>query len=243
MPRCEFPVYFPEATDLSQGQEYFFIEKDGKKEQVQLHDYLKIYSVPWLYEEVLYELLKCNTPVAICDLLEKVLRETETNPLDLRVLEIGAGSGIFAQHLRGLGIKRITGLDILEIAHQAAERDRPGLYDDYYVADLTDLSSEAHKELADQEFNCVAVASATGWGNHIPVLGFATAFELLAQGGWFIFHVKRDKDDAECLELCDWIDTLVGSRKMRVLANESCFHRYSIDNKPIFYDVIIGSKS
>ena len=31
MPRCEFPVYFPEATDLSQGQEYFFIEKDGKK--------------------------------------------------------------------------------------------------------------------------------------------------------------------------------------------------------------------
>ena len=47
----------------------------------------------------------------------------------------------------------------------------------------------------------------------------------------------------ECLELCDWIDTLVGSRKMRVLAKESCFHRYSIDNKPIFYDVIIGVKS
>lgn len=243
MAKCEFPVYFPDASNLSQGQEYFFIEIEGEKEKIQLHDYVKIYSIPWLYEKVLYELLKCNTPVAICDNFKKALQGSNVNPLDLQVLEIGAGSGIFGEQLKSVGIKRIAGLDILDIAREAAERDRPGLYDDYYVADLTNLPKAMYQKLENQKFSCVAVASATGWGHHIPVFGFATAFNLLSPGGWFIYHVKRDKDDPECAELCNWIDEIIGSQQMRLVSKESCFHRYSIDNKPIFYDVSIGTKN
>lgn len=238
----EYSIRFPDLSDLPQGDEFFFLKANGKEKKLKLHDYEEIYKYPMLYEKVLYELLKCNTPHAICNLFSDALTKSSVNPNDLNVLEIGAGSGIFGEYLKNMGINSLAGLDIYEVAKEAAMRDRPGLYRDYYIADLTKLPKEICTEIKDKQYNCVAVASATGWGNHIPVIGFEAAFNLLVEGGWFVYHVKRDEEDPDCLELCEWIDKLIAKNELQLKEKESCFHRYSIDNKPIYYDVIIGTK-
>jgi ubiquinone/menaquinone biosynthesis C-methylase UbiE len=160
------------------------------------------------------------------------------------MLEIGAGSGIFAEYLKSIvTIGKIYGLDIYQQAKTAAYRERHGLYSGYYVTDLTNLSTEILAELSGQRFNCVGVASATGWGNHIPVEGFEQAFQLLEPNGWFVFHVKPNDPDEECVKLNHWINRKVENEKIVLIERKSCFHRYSISGESIYYDVIVGVKN
>lgn len=239
----DYNVRFPDTKDLSQGEEFFYVQLNGEEKKMKLHDYEDLYKHPFLYEAILYDLLKCSTPQAICNLLKKALQENEVQAKDLRVLEMGAGSGIFGEALKNMGVGYVAGLDIYEIAKEAAYRDRPSLYDKYYIEDLTQPSEDAVKDIEASKFNCVAVASATGWGNHIPVKGFDNAFNVLEDGGWFVYHVKRDAEDQECIDLCAWIDDKIESKIFEVKAQDSCFHRNSIQNVPIYYDVIIGTKN
>ena len=43
------------------------------------------------------------------------------------------------EQLAAVGIDSIVGLDLLPEARDAALRDRPGLYEDYFAGDVTDL--------------------------------------------------------------------------------------------------------
>ena len=45
----------------------------------------------------------------------------------------------------------IVGIDIVSEAKQAAERDRDGVYNSYFVADLTDLPEECRREATSAE--------------------------------------------------------------------------------------------
>jgi len=66
--------------------------------------------VPGLYESLFYGMFKCNSPKIVCDLLKKYV-----------------GNGPVQD-------------DIVASAADALERDRPGLYDAYHVADLTAMA-------------------------------------------------------------------------------------------------------
>ncbi len=243
MTKKRYAIRLPDGSGLSQGEEYFFLNINGNERLVRLHDYQTIYQFPLLYETVLYDILGCQTPSKICDILNGVLNRSLVTRRQLHMLEIGAGSGIFAEYLRDrVGITDVSGLDIYEIARIAAERDRPGVYKNYYVADLTDLSPGLLRELVAQKFNCVGVASATGWGNHIPVEGFEQAFSLLVPGGLFIFHVKPNDPDIECTELNRWIMSKIESGRLELMHKELSFHRNDIEGKPIYYDIIVGTK-
>jgi len=57
---------------------------------------------------------------------------------ELRVLDLGAGNGMFGEQLHAVGVARVIGIDICEEAYIACERDRPGIYDAYYVHDFSD---------------------------------------------------------------------------------------------------------
>ncbi|MEN8261723.1 MAG: hypothetical protein ABFS02_14360 [Pseudomonadota bacterium] len=43
--------------------------------------------------------------------------------------------------LKQYGVARMVGVDIIPEAMEAQQRDRPAVYDDYYVADFTQLES------------------------------------------------------------------------------------------------------
>nr|VFK43257.1 MAG: hypothetical protein BECKTC1821D_GA0114238_101621 [Candidatus Kentron sp. TC] len=240
----EYKIKLAEKKQISQGEEYFFVDIKGEEKKIGLHDYKTIYKYPWLYEAVVYDCLGCKTPDEMCNILDKLFSDLNIDREKLHMLEIGAGSGIFASKLvERVGIGDISGLDLYEVAKIAAERDRPNLYKNYYVADLTDLSPDLLKELTRQQFNCIGVASATGWGNHIPVGGFEQAFDLLIQGGLFIFHVKPFDPDPECIALNRWIEHKIESKQLILRHKQPAFHRYNMEGDEIYYDVIVGVKN
>lgn len=75
---------------------------------------------------------------------------TTKKPRLLRVLDFGAGNGMMGEQVRSLiqsfqhgrlaGSTTITAWDILPEAKAAAERDRPGVYDRYIVANIIDYA-------------------------------------------------------------------------------------------------------
>lgn len=82
---------------------------------------------------------KCNSPKMVCDLLKKYVGNGPAQD-DIVALDIGAGNGMVGEHLSAMGAETIVGVDILSEAADALERDRPGLYDAYHVADLSAMA-------------------------------------------------------------------------------------------------------
>lgn len=240
-----YNIEFPSIDEgISQREEFFFATIDGQRKQISIHDYKTMYQYPLLYDVVLYLTLKCETPQEICRVLKESLQKKSFDPQNLKILEIGAGSGAFGESLKNqVGIKKLIGLDIEPLAEKATSRDRKDLYDAYFVLDLTKMTSSDKSALIQEDFNCIALASAAGFGNHIPVEGFEAAFNLLKKDDWFIYHVKRDQKDQESIDLCKWIDRKIDEGKIELVSKESCFHRKSINGQDIFYDVIIGTVS
>ncbi|ESZ04825.1 hypothetical protein X735_32395 [Mesorhizobium sp. L2C085B000] len=226
-----------------QSDEVFIANVNGKDFHFSMHDYGEMYKIPNLYDAMIYGHLRCETPFALAREFGRILFEHRVDPSALRVLEVGAGSGAFAEAVRlAMPIGRMVGLDIIEQARVAADRDRPGIYDGYIVADLCALSSEAKAEIASLSPNCVGVASATGWNNHIPVAGFERAFSVLEPGGWFIFHVKPNDPDPECVALLQWIEAKVKTSYIVDSKRGKIFHRMSVHGERIYYDYVIGRK-
>ncbi|WP_462271323.1 class I SAM-dependent methyltransferase [Desulfobacter sp.] len=95
--------------------------------------------MPGLYESLFYDMFKCNSPKMVCDLLKKYVGNGPAQD-DIVALDIGAGNGMVGEHLSAMGSETIVGVDILSEAADALERDRPGLYDAYHVADLTAMA-------------------------------------------------------------------------------------------------------
>lgn len=232
------------GKQVNQSQERFLATVEGARQSFNMHDYPAMYGIPMLYDAMMFGILQCRTPMGMAATVAAFLERHSVDAGELRVLEIGAGSGAFGEALRNAipGLRELIGLDIIPEARDAAFRDRPSIYDEYLVADLCRLDSGSRKHLTAHPPSCVAVASATGWGNHIPKKGFEEAFGLLQDGGWFVFHVKPDDPDPECIELCGWIDQLIADDHIVDVERQSLFHRMSTSGAKIFYDIVIGRK-
>jgi len=188
-----YELVFPDADPdrYDQDEEWCEVVVDGETRSVRFHDYDEIYSLPGLYEQLFYDVLKCDSPRKVCELLVDQIEAEGSDPKELRVLDVGAGNGMVGEQLRGLGVDTVVGVDIIPEAAEAAERDRPEVYDDYYVVDLTDLSDEMRAELDDHRFNSMVCVAALGFGD-IPPRAFAEAFNTVETGGHIAFNIKED---------------------------------------------------
>src|SRR5215217_8328394 len=193
-----YQIAFPEAdSQADQDSECCDVRVDGEVRRIRFHDYHEIYSVPGLYEQLFYGELKCQSPTVLTELLTDTMAETGVDPGTIDALDIGAGNGMVAEELVKRGIRSVAGVDIIEEAAQAAERDRPDVYEDYHVADLTDLPPQVARVMADRAFSCMTTCAALGFGD-IPPLAFAIALNLLADDAWVAFTIKdRFLDGAE----------------------------------------------
>ena len=187
-----FNVDTPEVDHIEQGKEYFILAHDGGvKEKIRFHDYDRIYEIPGLYEHLFYERYRCNSPKVVCGLLKDHLEEWHPAKEPLKALDIGAGNGMVGEELVNLGVDEVVGVDIIEEAAEALDRDRPGLYKDYYVADLTNLPPEVEESLAEDDFHCMTVVAALGFDD-IPPAAFAQGFNFISSPGWVAFNIKED---------------------------------------------------
>jgi predicted TPR repeat methyltransferase len=244
MSTAEYDVRLPKAgeTSFDQDQEWCEVLIDGQPRRIRFHDYDEIYSIPGLYEHLFYELLECDSPRAVTALLGQVLRERDREPAQLRVLEVGAGNGMVAAELVELGVETIVGVDIIEEAAMAAERDRPGLYDDYLVLDLTAIPQDTHRELSARGFDCLVTVAALGFGD-IPPDAFANAYNLVAPGGLVAFNIKEDfLTDGDGSGFSGLIRDGLGSGALDLKAERRYRHRLSIAGEPLHYVAMVAEK-
>jgi SAM-dependent methyltransferase len=235
-------VEFPDDVARDQDHEWCRVTMNGTTRKIRFHDYHEIYSVPGLYECLFYEHLACCSPQVVCGLLEDVLAATGVPASTLRVLDLGAGNGMAGEELAELGADLIAGVDLLPEAAAAAERDRPGVYDDYLVLDLTDVSDARRRDLRDHRFNALVSVAALGFGD-IPPRAFAEAFNLVSDGGWIAFNIKEDfLDDGEPTGFSRLIGRLLGTGIVEKRAEKVYRHRLSTSGDALDYVALVGVK-
>ncbi|MGH8146511.1 MAG: class I SAM-dependent DNA methyltransferase [Rhodanobacteraceae bacterium] len=239
-----YHIRFPSdnLTRASQSEAYFLIVEDGEERRIAFHDYAEIYQHPGLYEQLFYQRLKCTSPAKLSGLLREVVHKAGEDPTQLRVLDVGAGNGMVGELLVEHGSARVVGIDVIEEAERATDRDRPGAYDAYYVADLSQLSPELLKELRDWHFDAMTTVAALGFGD-IPVPAFATAYNLVANDGWVAFNIKETfLDTADTSGFSLLVKRLLQGDYLKLHHLERYRHRLSIEGHMLYYYAVVGRK-
>ena len=226
----------------SQDTEWCQVVADGETRTIRFHDYQEIYDVPGLYERIFHDHLECQSPEVVIGLLAEQLERAGVDPGDLSVLDVGAGNGLVGEELQRLGVAAIVGVDIIPEAARAAERDRPGVYADYLVCDLTQLEDDERARVGAGSPSCMTTVAALGFDD-IPPRAFAEAYNVVEEGAWVAFNLKAD-----FLERVDesgfrgLIRRMVREDVFEPVADRRYVHRLSIAGEPLEYVAVVGRK-
>ena len=211
-----------------------------KRDVCEFHDYNEIYKRPGLYEQLFYDRLRCNSPEKVSDLLQRALNTVREPITELRVLDLGAGNGMMGEVLKRNGVARLVGADIIPEARDAAYRDRSTVYDDYYVADLTNLDSDTLEKLQEWRFDCLTCVAALGFGD-IPPRAFFNAMKLVRTDGWLAFNIKETfLDHTEHTGFSRLVRELIFSKYLDIYHLELYRHRLSMEGTQLFYYALVG---
>lgn len=239
--RIQFPK--AESSHLTQDEAYFYLQASGGKRKIKFHDYDEIYQVPGLYEQIFYDRLKCTSPSKVTSILEAAVKQSQDSFSELRILDLGAGNGMMGEELKKHGVSRLIGIDIIPEAYDATIRDRPEVYDAYYVEDFTKLNDDKREEIASWQCDCMVTVAALGFGD-IPVKAFIEAFNLIKSEGWIAFNIKETFFDVEDKSgFSKMIRELVFSKYLDVYYIERYRHRLSIEGEPLYYYAIACRKN
>src|SRR3989304_7489048 len=163
MKRRLYNIRFPvsEPHQLQQDEAFFYLKENNQELTFRVHEYGEIYKRPGLYEQLFYQRLKCQSPKKVCSVLGKVLADNHAELSELRVLDLGAGNGMVGEILQ---TARVIGINISHEAYSACERDRPGIYDAYYVAEVWNGEAMTLQQLNDGQIDCMTCVAALGLG-------------------------------------------------------------------------------
>jgi SAM-dependent methyltransferase len=239
--RIQFPP--GDVRELCQDEVYFNLLDGESHETIRLHDYQRIYDIPGLYEQVVYDRLRCQSPAIVAEVLRDSVSQSHQRLNELRVLDLGAGNGMAGEELKKQGVSRLVGVDIIREARAATERDRPGVYDAYYVMDFARLSTDDRDELKSWSLDCLISVAALGFGD-IPAPAFLEAFNAIGKDGWVAFNVKETfldrSDDSGFSQL---IRELIFSQYLDLYHLRRYRHRFSIEGQPLYYFALGGKKT
>jgi len=240
----KFLVTFPEIRDsaTSQEEECCIVELNGVQQRIRFHDYHEIYRIPGLYECLFCDKLGCVSPEVVTSLLKDAVADSSASLSELYILEIGAGNGTVGELLKKQGIHTIVGIDIVPEAAEATRRDRPTVYDDYFVADLQNLSSDTSEILLAKGFNCLVAVGALGFGDIHPK-AFANACNFIAQDGWIAFNIKEDfLETSDKTGFSRLIRDMIERGVIEVQVKHRYRHRFSVSGQPLHYVGLIARK-
>ena len=242
MSKQEFSIVLPDVDNADQGKEKVVVTYKGKTKEFITHDYDEIYKIPGLYEHLFYDTLKCDSPNVVCSLLKENLNKSSFDPCDLVVLDVGAGNGMVGEAFVEMGVNTVLGVDIIEEASEAAMRDRPGVYESYYVEDLTQLPDHVESEITGKKPNCLSIVASLGFDD-IPALAFASGFNLISEQGWLSYNIKDEflqKDHPS--GFFRLIDQLSDEGVLEIVDKKRYQHRLCIDGTPLNYFAMVGKK-
>jgi len=244
MKKAKFSISFPAPNSgiKTQAEEYCIIEQDGQERRIRFHDYHEIYAIPGLYEHLFHEKLKCTSPDVITRLLIEQINKSSPPISELAVLDMGAGNGVAGEILKQNGVNLIVGIDVVPEAAMAVRRDRPGVYDDYYIEDLRNLTLDIRRELKAKGLNCLITSGALGFGD-IPAPAFAAAYNLIAADGWIAFNIKEDFiEERDSTGFSDLVKGMLDSGILDLKVRHRYCHRLSVVGMPLYYVAVVGVK-
>ncbi len=240
--RIEFPPPAGDGTP-DQDEASFFLVEDGHREEIRFHDYGAIYRRPGLYEQLFYDRLKCQSPAKVSEILKTTLEKAGEHHSELRVLDLGAGNGMAGEAVAEHGLARLVGVDIVAEARDATFRDRPGLYDNYYVLDMGALEDDERQDLDAWDFNCLLTVAALGFGD-IPAPVLAEGFGLVSDSAWIAFNIKDSfLDPSDDSGFSTLVRELIFSDCLQLHHMERYRHRLAIDGKPLYYYAVVARKT
>ena len=236
----QFDIRFPDSNEAAdQDEEFCEVVLDGEVRRIRFHDYDEIFEVPGLYEQLFYEELRCTSPDVVVELL------AESVPLEgLRVLDLGAGNGMVGERLAERGVGELVGVDIIPEAATATDRDRPGVYDDYVVGDMTDLPRDDHRRLEDRTFTCLTSVAALGFGD-VPPEAFTAAYDLVRDEGFVAFCIKEDflrEEESEASGFSRLMRELIERGELEIIGEQRYDHRNSAVGDPLSYVAMVARK-
>jgi predicted TPR repeat methyltransferase len=227
---------------ISQDREWCEVVVGSHRRRIRFHDYGQIYNIPGLYERLFYDRLKCCSPTRVVRLLTDVVSDLGIHPGSLKVLDLGAGNGMVGDELRSAGVNEIIGLDIIPEAKKAALRDRPGVYQDYLVADMTNMRPSDEETLRRQRCNCLSTVAALGFSD-VPPAAFAAALSMIETPGLLAFNIKedflREEDSTGFTKL---IRRLSREEILQIQAYRRYRHRLSMTGRPLYYVAMVARK-
>lgn len=216
------------------GEEWIEYGPPGARRRVGFHEYSALYAVPGLYERVFYDELGMSSAAEVVGLYGEALAASGLDPAGQTALDFGAGNGVAGERLVALGVGAVIGLDLEPAAREAAGRDRPGVYDDYLVADLGAASPAELDALRSRGFTAVLAVAAVGVG-HIPPEVLQRSLDLLGPGGLFAFPIAREllpdptDDAARATGYPAFFDELFEGGRTEKLSERAYNHRRSTD--------------
>jgi hypothetical protein len=240
-PDWEGRLRLPDAdADVPQDVEWCEVFERDRWRKVRFHDYDQIYRRPGLYEHLFYGLLECQSPRRVVDLLQSVRRDRNFRPFS--AIDLGAGNGIVGEELRRAGASHVIGVDILPAAREAAARDRPGVYDDYVVDDLTRPRRSSSRTIEAARPDVLACVAALGFGD-IPPLAFYNAADAIQIGGHLAFNIKEEFLDEEYTHgFSELVRRLLKEKLVRLEAWVRYRHRLSSSGRSLFYTAVVATK-
>jgi len=81
-------------------------------------------------------------------------------------------------------------VDITPEAYDATIRDKPGLFDAYYVEDFTKIDGAKKEDIASWQCDCMVIVATLRFGD-IPTKAFIEAFNIIKAEGWIAFNIKE----------------------------------------------------
>lgn len=245
MPNKRYRVQFPRdnASELGQDESFFYLIEEGEKRRIRMHDYSELYKFRGLYEQVVYDRLKCQSPSVVTRLLNSAVSQSQQHLTERRILDLGAGNGMMGAALKKYGVARLVGVDIIQEARDAAERDHPDIYDAYYVTDFCNLDQRQREDIRSWSLDCLTTVAALGFGD-IPAQAFMEAFNLIQENGWVAFNIKETfLDRADKTGFSKLIRELIFSEYLDLCYLERYRHRFSVEGEPLYYFALSGRKT
>jgi hypothetical protein len=236
-----FTAELPPQEDPSVGHELIQIRyDDGRREELRLHDYARLYSFPGLYEQIVHDRLGCRSPDEIASMLADAADTIGFDRARLRVIDFAAGNGVSGEALVAQGLKPVLGTDIVAAARDAAMRDRPGVYDAYETLDLLALTPQQTRAIAAVHANALACVAPVGSGSQqLPPQAVTAVLKLLEPDSLIAYMHDptlgiSDELTPELLreQLGDGVSTVT-------LARRRYLHRRTVSGQPYEMDGVV----
>jgi predicted TPR repeat methyltransferase len=249
MTQTDYQIRFPESSSDFRNEEYFFLVEDGGEKKFILQNYAELFKVPMLYEKFC-SMTRYQSPETLAMLLVTRVIQAKIDIESLVIFDIAAGTGLFGKNIAKYGVKSIVGVDIVPEAAEAAQRDYPGVYEKYYVEDLTNISPTAQQELDNRGFNCLVCCSSLSC--HFPLQGFINSFNLIEPDGWIAFNVNtyilEELENTESFEYKKAAEfgqlyhRMVKEGILEVTQKHYYLHRFLTNGKPLDYVAVTARK-